>query len=445
MNETIRAKTSSLVTAGIVFLLMLGYCKLAGLPLFIPFFLLLYSFHLMLFKRATGKRILHLGLLLVVIVFTATAMTDYSRYSPYYIPVSAIAMLTILLFNDLQLSFSMSFITSAVITMVVGGGVDFLLTFFIGGLVAAYAIKDARARGTILRAGIIVGAVQVAGFLLFHPALTSVAYVHEIKPLFINGLVSALVVLGVLKIFEYLFGELTNFSLLELSDSIHQPLLKRLAFESPGTYHHSLLLSNLAGAAADAIDANVLLVKVGAYYHDIGKLVKPHYFTENQMMADNKHDDLEPSMSRLVILNHVKEGVDIARANGLNEKLIDFILQHHGTSLIHFFYQRALTEAHGEEVGEENYRYPGPKPQTRETAILMLADAVEGATRSLDEHTQPKIDEVVRRVMNNKFIDGQLDECALTLREINTISSTFTKVLSAMYHVRIKYPDAPSK
>ncbi|MBF0388400.1 MAG: HDIG domain-containing protein [Candidatus Omnitrophica bacterium] len=441
----IRTKTSRLITAGVVLLLLLGYCALAGLSLFLPFFLLFYSFHLMLFKRATGQRILHLSLLLALIVFAATAMTEYSRFSPYYIPVSAVAMLTILLFNDLQLAFSMSFITSAVVTLTVGAGVDFMLTFFVGGLVSAYAIKDARTRGTLLRAGVIIGVVQVAGFLLFHPALSSAAYGHEIKPLFINGLVSALVVLGALKIFEYLFGELTNFSLLELSDSINQPLLKRLAFEAPGTYHHSLILSNLAGAAADAIGANVLLVRVGAYYHDIGKLEKPHYFTENQMMADNKHDDLEPSMSRLVILNHIKEGVSIAEAHGLNEKIIDFIRQHHGTSLIHFFYQRALTGSGGAEVNEENYRYPGPKPQTRETAIMMLADAVEGATRSLDEHTQPKIDEVVRRIVNNKFIDGQLDECALTLREIDIISKTFTKVLSAMYHVRVKYPDAAQK
>ncbi len=442
MNEMIRAKISNLIVAGVVFCLLLWYCALAGLSLFIPFFLLLYSLHLMLFKRASGKRVLHLGLLLTVILFASSAMTEFSRFSPYYIPVAAIAMLTILLFNDLQLAFSMAFITSAVVTLTVGAGVDFLLIFFIGGLVSAYAIKDARTRGTLLRAGVMVGVVQVAGFLLFHPVFSSAAYVHELKPLFINGLVSALAVLGALKIFEYLFGELTNFSLLELSDSINQPLLKRLAFEAPGTYHHSLILSNLAGAAADAINANVMLVRVGAYYHDIGKLVKPQYFTENQMMADNKHDDLEPSMSRLVILNHVKEGVDLAREHGLNEKIIDFIRQHHGTSLIHFFYQRALTESDGEGVGEEGYRYPGPKPQTRETAIMMLADAVEGATRSLDEHTQPKIDEVVRRIVNNKFIDGQLDECALTLREINEISKTFTKVLSAMYHVRVKYPEA---
>ncbi|MBF0595343.1 MAG: HDIG domain-containing protein [Candidatus Omnitrophica bacterium] len=440
-----RISKSDLAAAAALFLLLLGYCAVAGLSLFIPFFLLFYAFHLKVFKRATGKRLLHLALLLSTIIFTATAMTEFSRFSPYYIPIPAVAMLTILLFNDLQLSFSMAFITSAVVALIVGAGVDFMLTFFIGGLIAAYAAKDARTRGTLLRAGLLVGLVQVAGYLLFHPYLSKLVYVHELKPLFINGLVSALAVLGALKVFEYLFGELTNFSLLELSDSINQPLLKRLAFEAPGTYHHSLILSNLAGAAADEIGANVLLVRVGAYYHDIGKLVKPHYFTENQMMADNKHDDLEPSMSRLVILNHVKEGVEIARANGMNEKIIDFIRQHHGTSLIHFFYQRALAAADGAEVVEENYRYPGPKPQTRETAIMMLSDAVEGATRSLDEHTPTKIDEVVRRVVNNKFIDGQLDECGLTLREIDAVSKSFTKVLSAMYHVRVKYPDAAQK
>ena len=169
--------------------------------------------------------------------------------------------------------------------------------------------------------------------------------------------------------------------------------------------------------------------------------MKPEYFTENQMMADNKHDDLEPSMSRLVILNHVKEGVDIARRAKLSPKLIDFIQQHHGTSLIHYFYQKALIEQETESVNEENYRYLGPKPQTRETAIVMLADSVEGATRALDEHTPNRISDMVRKVINNKFIDGQLDECALTLREIDTVTRMFSRELSAMYHVRVKYPN----
>jgi hypothetical protein len=217
--------------------------------------------------------------------------------------------------------------------------------------------------------------------------------------------------------------------------------MKRMVVEAPGSYHHSLIVSNLAEAAADAIDAQSLLVRVGAYYHDIGKMVKPEYFTENQMVTGNKHDELEPSMSRLVIFNHVKEGIDLAHKSHLNQRIIDFIPEHHGTSLMYYFYQKALSEGTTEGLEEKDYRYPGPKPQSKETAIVMLADSVEGATRSLDEHTPRRIEDVVRKVINNKFIDGQLDECNLTLREIDTIASTFVRVLSAMYHGRVKYPE----
>ena len=263
---------------------------------------------------------------------------------------------------------------------------------------------------------------------------------YVLKPLAINGFVAVFIVMATSKIFEAIFGELTNFTLLELSDSSH-PLLKRMVIEAPGSYHHSLIVSNLAEAGADAIGANSLLTRVGAYYHDIGKMVKPEYFTENQLAMGNKHDDLEPSMSRLVILNHVKEGVELAKKHKLNQKIIDFIPEHHGTSLIYYFYQRALEEGDEEQIGEENYRYPGPKPQSKETAIVLLADSSEGATRSLDEHTHQKISDVVRKVINNKFIDGQLDECNLTLREIDTIANAFVRVLSAMYHNRVKYPE----
>jgi putative nucleotidyltransferase with HDIG domain len=202
-----------------------------------------------------------------------------------------------------------------------------------------------------------------------------------------------------------------------------------------------LIVSNLAEAAADAIDAHSLLVRVGAYYHDIGKMVHPEYFTENQMVTGNKHDELEPSMSRLVIFNHVKEGIELARKYHLNHRIIDFIPEHHGTSLMHNFYQKALAEGQSEGLEEKDYRYPGPKPQSKETAIVLLADSVEGATRSLEEHTPQRIEDVVRKVINNKFIDGQLDECNLTLREIDTIATNFVRVLSAMYHGRVKYPE----
>lgn len=442
MINIISKKKEGIITAVLIFAVLWGYCMAAGFSLIIPLLLVFYGCHLALFRKIESRRFLHLGFLLVLIVALGHMMTGYWGFSPYIVPVASVAMLTMLLFNDFQLAFSMSFMSSAVLSLVIGLPLDYCVIVFIGGLAGAYIIRDARTRGRVLTAGLLAGMIQAFGYFLIHPAFSKELFLDGLEPFFVNGLFAAAVVLATLKIFESLFGELTNFSLLELSDSLTQPLLKRLAFEAPGTYHHSLILSNLAGAAADAIDANALLVRVGSYYHDIGKLVKPEYFTENQMMADNKHDELEPSMSRLVILNHIKEGVDIARRHKLSPKLIDFIRQHHGTSLIYYFYQKAIAAADAGSVSEQNYRYPGPKPQTKETAIVMLADSVEGATRSLDEHTPARISDMVRKVINNKFIDGQLDECTLTLREIETISGVFSRELSAMYHVRVKYPNA---
>jgi putative nucleotidyltransferase with HDIG domain len=443
MGDSTKTKKDKFIIAAVIFAMLMGYCLIAGLPFVLPLLLVVYGFHLLIFKRVDDRRFLHLALLLTIIAATAHAMTSFSHFTPYYIPVASIAMLTMLLFNDLQLSFSMSFMSSAVVTLMTGMNIDYMIAVFIGGLTGVYAIREARTRGRLLVTGLLVGGAQAAAQFLSHPEWSRALAVDCLRPLIINGIISAAIVLVTLKIFEILFGELTNFSLLELSDSLNQPLLRRMAFEAPGTYHHSLVLSNLAGAAADAIDANALLVRVGAYYHDVGKLVKPEYFTENQSMCDNKHDDLEPSVSRLVILNHVKEGVELARKHKLSPKIIDFIEQHHGTSLMHFFYQRALEDADAGDVNEENYRYPGPKPQTREVALVMLADSVEGAIRALDEHTPTKISEVVRKVMNNKFIDGQLDECNLTLREIELICEAFSRTLAAMYHVRVKYPSPP--
>ncbi len=432
------------IAAGI-FLILLAYCYTAGFSLVIPLVLVFYAWHLAIFRQIDGRRFLHLGFLLTLMVSLGHGMMEYSRFSPYFIPVASVGMLTMILFNDLQLAFSMSFVSSAVLSLALGLSLDYCMIAFVGGLAGVYVMRDVRTRGKILLAGLLVGLVQAFGYFLEYPSFSIDLVVDALRPWLISGLLTGAIVLATLKIFETLFGELTHFSLLELSDSLAQPLLKRMAFEAPGTYHHSLILSNIAGAAADAIGINALLVRVGSYYHDVGKLVKPIYFTENQMMVDNKHDELEPSMSRLVILNHVKEGVEIAREYKLNPKIIDFIEQHHGTSLIHYFYQKALAGDDAEFVNEENYRYPGPKPQTKEVAIVMLADAVEGATRSLDEHTPTRISELVRKVVNNKFIDGQLDECNLTLREIDTICRVFTRELSAMYHVRIKYPAAVKK
>jgi len=416
------------------------FCRFSGLPLIIPFLVFLFGLHLFFYKKVSSRVFLHLIFLLVLLLFVAHILKSDAILSPFYLPVATVAMLTMLLFNDMQLTFMMAFMSAVLGGIMMGFDLNETLIFFMGSLAGAYKLKEARTRSKVLSAGILVAFVQVGCYILVNPVLNKDVVMHVLKPLAVNGFAAGIVVIATLKIFEALFGEITNFTLLELSDSSH-PLLKRMVTEAPGTYHHSLIVSNLAEAAADAIGANALLARVGAYYHDIGKMVKPEYFTENQIVSPNKHDELEPSMSRLVILNHVKEGVELAQQYKLNQKIIDFIPQHHGTSLIHYFYQKAIAEGEAGEVSEENYRYPGPKPQNKETAIVLLADSAEGATRALDEHTPQKIEDVVRKVINNKFIDGQLDECNLTLCEINTIASVFVRVLSAMYHSRVKYPE----
>jgi len=428
------------------------FCWAVQYPLIIPLFLLFLAIHLVFSSRgepvgrkASLKLFLNFGLLLALIVFTAHVVSHYTEMPLRYVPVAAIAILTMLLFNDLQLAFVMAFASSVLVSLVLGGDFGMMLTFFMGALAGAYTVRDARMRGQVIGAGVFVSLVHLACLVLLNPDyhlfLKKGFAIQYLYPLAANGFICAFLVIATLKVFEYLFGVLTNYSLLELAD-FNQPLLKRLILEAPGTYHHSLIVSNLAEGAADTIGANALLTRVGAYYHDIGKLVKAEYFAENQRMGYNKHDNIEPSMSRLVIFNHVTEGIELAQKHKLNPAIIDFIPQHHGTGLMYYFYQKAQEEAkEGETVDESGFRYPGPKPQTRETAITLLADSVEGATRSLDEHTPTKIEETVKKVINNKFIDGQLDECNLTLQEINKISSTFTRILSAMYHARIKYPE----
>jgi putative nucleotidyltransferase with HDIG domain len=220
----------------------------------------------------------------------------------------------------------------------------------------------------------------------------------------------------------------------------NNPLLQRMIMEAPGTYHHSLIVGNLSESASNAIGANALLARIGAYYHDIGKLNKPDYFSENQM-NDSKHDELTPTMSKMVIINHVKDGVELAKKYRFNPRLIDFIESHHGNSLVYYFYRRALENVEDEQVKEEGFRYSGPRPNTKETAIVMLADTVEAAVRSLKEHTPTKIAEATHKVINNKFIDGQLDECELTLKDLEIIAGIFIRILSGIYHSRVTYPE----
>ena len=226
-------------------------------------------------------------------------------------------------------------------------------------------------------------------------------------------------------------------------DNINAPILRQLMTAAPGTYHHSILVGNLAESAAEAINVNPLLVRVAAYYHDIGKIKKPLYFIENSGGQRNKHDKLAPSMSALILTSHVKDGVELAREHKLGAELIDIIQQHHGTTLIKFFYDRAKNQADPgvQQIDERDYRYHGPKPQTREAALIMLADAIEAASRTLTDPTPARIQGMVQKLINNIFIDGQLNESDLTLKDLNLIAKSFNRVLSGSFHHRIDYPE----
>ncbi len=436
---------------------------LIDISLAIPVLLIVILGYLrMSYKKLAGK-ILQLALLAVSIIVAGKIIINFFDISAYYIPVVALAMLTVILFESLELALAMTVFSSLTIGIMAGN--DFVLTFIlmIGGIVASFFAHGSRRRAQIYKAAMFASIIQLFCIVLFSYHFDTPIYEIikvDVEPIIrsgiffssdtlsglhimLSGIISSFLALSSLIIFENPFKVATSFTLLEMSDFNH-PLLRKMILEAPGTYQHSLIVGNLAEAAAETIGANSLLARVGSYYHDIGKIDKAEYFSENQLHSGSKHDKLQPSMSSLLIINHVKEGVELAKKHRLKPSIIDFISQHHGTSLVFYFYRRAL-ESKAEEnekhsVEEERFRYPGPKPQKKETAIVLLADSVEAACRTLAEPIPGKIEELVRKIINNKFIDGQLDECELTLKEIEKISTTFIKILSAIYHSRVAYP-----
>lgn len=325
------------------------------------------------------------------------------------------------------------------------------------GFFGVFITRKVRRRSRLLTSGVYLG-IFATGMMIFfgqmpmamtkgREALTMAA------PLFC-GILSVMVAGAVLPAFESLFHRTTAISWLELGDLNH-PLMKRLSMEAPGTYHHSLVVANLAEAAAESIGANATMCRVCSYFHDIGKLTKPEYFIENMDPENNPHDDLTARMSALVLIAHVKDGVDIAIKHGLNSAIIDVIEQHHGNSLVYYFYRRAIEQKKEAlklveedkarqddvpDVSEDGFRYPGPRPQFKESAIISLADAVESASRTLAKPTPNRVEQLVDDIVRNRLLDHQLDECDLTLAELNEVKASFVKTLMSMMHSRIKYP-----
>src|SRR6059058_902120 len=343
-----------------------------------------------------------------------------------------------------------------------------LVISLISGFTAVYLTLQVRRRSRLIRAGVGVGVAIWLSSLsfgmiainLFPPMDNDWGMIGLQSALALgNGIITAMIVGGALPMLEHLFQITTDVSWLELSDLNH-PLLRRMTIEAPGTYHHSLVVANLAEGAAEKIGANATLCRVCSYFHDVGKLVKPQYFTENMSFERNPHDDLAPTMSALIIIAHVKEGVDLALKYRLNQRIIDIIQEHHGTSIVRYFYQRALQQHEDARAGgkimklreddipdvkEESFRYGGPKPQTKESAIVSLADTVESASRSLEKPTPQKIETLVNELIEERISDGQLDECDLTLGELRVIAEKFRFTLMTMLHTRIAYPKHESK
>ncbi|MFQ5697741.1 MAG: HD family phosphohydrolase [Myxococcota bacterium] len=366
----------------------------------------------------------------------------------FVIPVAAGAMLVRLVQSG-ETAALFSALVALVTGMQVGGDLGFTVFAFVGSFVGALGAARVTQRGTLLRAGLRVGganALVVLALTLFRGQSTLAPALLAIALGFVGGALTGVLVSGFAPLVEGLFGYTTDIKLLELVNR-EQPLLRELELRAPGTYHHSMMVGHLAEKAAEVIGANALLAKTAGYYHDIGKMRRPHFFVENYSVHGglNRHEKLSPSMSARIIQAHVRDGLEYGRSYKLVVPIMDGIAQHHGKSIIRFFYEKAKKQTDPEKgagVEEHDYRYPGPLPQTREAGILMLADSVEAASRTLAETSPARVKQLVQRIINNYFRDGQLDECSLTLRDLNAIAASFIDTLTAIRHERIDYPEA---
>ncbi|MDA8347021.1 MAG: HDIG domain-containing protein [Thermaerobacter sp.] len=385
----------------------------------------------------------HLNLLLSVFVGELLLARLTLLVSPDLIPLAAMSVLLAMLY-DARIGLGVAIITALLLEAAFGidpqAGVVLAAQAFVGAL----AVQRLSDRSQLLQAAlyIAVTGLIVNGTLLLASAPYAPApdFWGNMGWILVNSALSVAFALAAAPLFENSFGVLTSLRLLELS-APNQPLLRRLLLEAPGTYYHSLVVSNLAGAGCDAIGAQSLLARVGAFYHDIGKLRRPYFFIDNQTDMENPHDKLSPMLSTLVITAHVKDGLEMAKEYRLPKELWQFIGEHHGTTLVQYFYQKAVEHHPETPPREEDFRYEGPKPQSRETAVLMLADTCEAAVRAMRGRTTQGVEATVRRLVHERLADGQLDESDLTLRDLDLISKAFVRVLGAVHHTRVEYPE----
>lgn len=414
-----------------------------GKGLRIAILLFLLALALYRFNRDLVVKLEKMTLIFIISIFFLLLMALVVRLpqlNPYLIPVAFVSLVTTAFFGVMT---AVIFTLFAALLIITHTDLQASYTFIaiLAGTAGIISIAQLRERKNFYTIFLYVSLAYIVGISGF--GITGGMSMREFLTGSLWGITNSfactILVMFLLPIFESLFNATTNFTLMELSD-LNRPLLRRLVIEAQGTYHHSLMLGNMVEAVAGDVDANGLLARVAAYYHDIGKLAKPEYFFENKGDNINKHEKLLPTMSALILASHVKEGVELARKEKLPEVIIDAIREHHGTTVMAYFYQKALEYDSHDSVNIDDFRYPGPRPRSKETALIMLADSTEAAVRSLREPTAPRIRTVVSRIMEARMNDGELDSSGLTLNDIAAIREKFIQLLTGIFHPRIQYP-----
>jgi hypothetical protein len=424
------------------------FVQLIGKILAVLILIIILGFYLFYSRNDIFNNNLKLALissLIILVSFFAFISMSLNINSPIelLIFVSVASILLTIIFDS-----RLAFFTIVIITFLVSSirGGDYTTSFisFCGSVLAIFSVRDIKNRSQIFRSFFfILGGYTLAILAIDLDRSESISkIVINLSFVGINSIMSPVIAYGLLIFYEKVFRITTDLTLLELAD-FNQPLLRQLSTKAPGTFHHSVVMGNLAEEAAASIGANRILARVGCYYHDIGKIAKPDFFVENQLDKINKHEALNPNLSAKIIIAHVKEGIELGRKFKLPQEVINFIPMHHGTTLVKYFYNKARNNANEnkEDVLDYIYRYPGPKPSSRETAIAMLADTVEASTKVVEDPTPKKLEDKIDEIIKKRFIEGELDECELTLRDLTKIKKSFLKILVGIYHQRIKYPE----
>lgn len=385
-------------------------------------------------------------LILLLNLLSVISARVFTFVSLFIIPI-ACAPILMTVFLDSKISIVINSLNLLFVAVIVGFDPQVILIGIVSTIVSSTTLKKISQRNDILYSTVYVAAA-VAVVILSSGILLS----NNIKQILLDvilavfgAFISGILAMGLLPFLESSFSLVTNMKLLELSNP-NNPLLKRLLMEAPGTYHHSVMVANLSEVAAEEVGANPMLVRVGAYYHDVGKIKRPFFFGENQLGGTNPHDKISPTLSTTIIISHVKDGLELAKEYDIPKVVSDMIVQHHGTTLVKYFYYTLKNSSENpDEIREEDFRYPGPKPQSKEAAIIMMADSVEAAVRSIQEPTLEKIEDMVNNIVKDKMNSNQLNECDLTFRELEVIKACFLRVLKGIYHHRIEYPTEKGK